>query len=239
VSEKWSELRVSYLDEFKSKVIQGWRILYGFKRDVLLAILERHKIRDFLLLDEPECVLLRINVQQEKILDIKSEIQNSVQQSQYSSYIKEAVDVVDWSPEGDARDRILSARKRAEQIGISFSGIPEGDWKIDGSKGIIFAKDLDRLTVAENWSAARDDIERKTKEFAGFMTKVVGQFTRPTSKKFQRELMTVGCFRCLFTFFLIQFQSGNTLRRNLGFSHLFKHQALSVQTGRLSHSVIS
>jgi hypothetical protein len=94
VSEKWSELRVSYLDEFKSKGIQGWRILYGFKRDVLLPILERHKIRDFLLLDEPECVLLRINVQQEKILDIKSEIQNSIQQSQYSSYIKEAVDVL-------------------------------------------------------------------------------------------------------------------------------------------------
>lgn len=158
---KWRELRFWYSERFRSRGPEGWRVLYDFKRNSLLPILERYNIHDFLILDEPEFVLLRIEVDEEKLSEIKRAAQSSVEQSPDFT----RVTVVDWSPEADARTRILGARERAREMGISFLGIPLGGWKITGRR-------------AGRWIAAPDDLERKTGEFARFMSRVAGRFTR-------------------------------------------------------------
>lgn len=158
---KWHELRLWYSERFLSRRHQTWRVLYDFKRSSLLPILEQHEIHDFLLLDEPDFVLLRVEVGDEKISKIKQAIQSSIEQSPDFAQVT----VVDWSPEADAKTRILGARERAEGMGISFLGIPPGGWKITGI-------DTGR------WIAAPDDLERKVGEFARFMSRVVGQFTK-------------------------------------------------------------
>jgi len=70
-----------------------------------------------------------------------------------------------WSPEDDARNRILYSKETAKKMGISFDGFPGDGWKIETWCG-------------GGWIAKPDDLDVKTEKFAKFMSKVVGRFTR-------------------------------------------------------------
>lgn len=56
-------------------------------------------------------------------------------------------------------------------------GVPEGGWKV-----------LGRGQTDGNWVAGPDDLERKVEEFARFMTKVAGNFTRAYLNEFQERV---------------------------------------------------
>ena len=94
--------------------------------------------------------------------------------------------VVDRLDEKDAKNRILEARKRAEQLGISFKGIPEGGWKVVGIKGYRLhvspaigpATGLKGMVITPEWNIASENLEHKAELFARFMTNVAGQFTK-------------------------------------------------------------
>ena len=165
--KKWFEIQVCYSETFSS----DWRILYNLKRTCLLPILDEHSVENFLTLDEPNFVLFRVEVEEGIIRDIEEAIQSFVDSNPNFSN----VNIVDWSPEEDARARILGAKQRALAGGVFFPrGVPDGGWKISGRGGIN-----------ENWVAGPDDLERKVEEFSKFMTKVVGSFTKAYIKEIQ------------------------------------------------------
>lgn len=167
--KRWLELQIRYSDEFMNS--PDWQILYKFKRNCLLPILEKHSITDFLTLDEPKFVLFRAEVDENTLTKIRGDIQDYINEDPNFSNIN----VVDWSPEKDARDRILGAKQRALEGGVFFpGGVPEGGWKIVG-----------RGRINKNWVAGPDDLERKVEEFARFMTKVTGRFTRVYLKEIE------------------------------------------------------
>ena len=141
--------RAEYYDEF-----------YKFKKR-LLPILKRYSIQDCLFLDEGEYFLLRVELDDETVKHIENEFQKLLSSNKNFGNLKRQT----WMPEDDARNRILAARQRASEGGISFIGIPEGGWGIE--------------TWCEGrWAAKPDDLDEKTKKFATFMTKVIGNFTR-------------------------------------------------------------
>jgi len=180
---KWYELRCWYSDRFKAEE-EGWRILYNFKRNVVLPILEQHRIDYFLTLDEPDFVLFRIEVDSGRLSEVEEAIRDYIERDPYFSRLT----VVDWSPEEDARGRILWARERAKSLGIPFDGIPEGGWRIKGSDGVRIIKRLDALAITTCWVAAPDDLERKVGEFARFMGRIAGRFTRAYLKEIPEQV---------------------------------------------------
>lgn len=134
--------------------------LFRFKKE-LLPILDECKITDFLILDEGEYFLLRVELDDEKAEGFKKELDSLVNRSSDFTDVTPTT----WSPEDDAKIRILGARERATQRGISFEGIPDGGWKIE--------------TWRDNrWIAEPDDLDMKIEKFARFMSKVIGKFTR-------------------------------------------------------------
>lgn len=136
--------------------------LFNFKKS-LLPILDKYGIKDFLILDEGDFFLLRVKVDKETAKYLNKDFNGLV--SENSDFNKVAPPTTTWSPEDDARNRILKAREKAKQGGISFQGIPEGGWKIETwCKG--------------RWIAKPDDLDMKIEEFARFMSRVMGKFTR-------------------------------------------------------------
>lgn len=155
---KWREIRLWYSESGPI----NWHDLYVFKRNKIMPILKDLGIRDFLVLDEPQWLLLRVEVDDKTLKEIKQKLENSIAKN----WIFRDVTIAEWSPEEDAKGRILGARERARtRVGVSFQGVPEGGWRIIGIKD-------------GRWIAGPDDLERKTREFARFMSRVVGQFTR-------------------------------------------------------------
>jgi hypothetical protein len=134
-------------------------VLYTTGR-LLLTIVEKKKIADFLILNESKFVLLRAQADEQGKAEIEKLLIDLVAQSQ-GKFARVAVE--NWSPEDDARDRILSA---ARQLGIQLQNGKA--WRIAGREP------LNRLWVP----AADEQLDTKTKEFAIFMTKVLGQFTK-------------------------------------------------------------
>jgi len=134
-------------------------VLYTTGRQ-LLTIVEKKKIRDFLTLNEVKFVLLRVQADEQEKAEIEKLLIDLVAQSQ-GHFARVAVE--DWSPEDDARNRILSA---ARQLGVQLQ---DGKgWRIAGREP------LNRL-----WVPASDgQLDTKTQEFAIFMTRVLGQFTK-------------------------------------------------------------
>ena len=195
MQEEWYELRIIVSDSFidlirKRATGEACKVLYRFKREVLLPIIEKRSIKNFLILDEfsdkDRFVLLRVNADEETSKQIKRDIEKTVQQSEFKQFFTH-VELEVWSPLKDAKSRILSARKRAEQLGISFKGIPKGGWKVTGIKGYKLspigpilgpAIGLAGITAFPEWDVAPEDLEHKAELFARFMTNVVGQFTK-------------------------------------------------------------
>ena len=80
--------------------------------------------------------------------------------------------VENWSPEDDARNRIISA---ARQLGVQLQN--GKGWRIAGRDP------LNRLWV----HAADGQLDTKTQEFAIFMTRVLGQFTKAYLRQMPRR----------------------------------------------------
>jgi hypothetical protein len=132
--------------------------LYDLRRKVL-PILDSHKIGDFLVLNEPKYVLLRVNIGEDVKRTIEESLNRLVRESQ-DAFSRVTVDT--WNPETDARDRIFGA---AQRLGLRLQ---DGKgWKIVG-----------REPLNRQWVPMPDDLESKIAEFSNFMTKVVGKFTR-------------------------------------------------------------
>ncbi len=143
-------------------------VLYETRRQ-LLPILEKQNILDFLILNEPEFVLLRVQVDDPSRGEIEKLLVDLVAQSQ-GNFARMTIE--NWSPEDDARGRIVSA---ARQLGLQLQ---DGQgWMIAG-----------REPLNRKWVPAEDDLDVKTREFAVFMTKVVGQFTRAYVNQMPRRI---------------------------------------------------
>ena len=165
--KKWYEIQICYSESFRSQPI--WSDTYRLKREGLLPILDKYKIDDFLTLDEPGFVLFRVEIDGAVLGQVICDLKEFISKGQSFSNIN----VVDWSPEADARARILDAKQRALAGGVFFpQGIPEGGWKV-----------LVRGQINKNWVAGPDDLERKVAEFSRFMARVNGQFTRAYIKE--------------------------------------------------------
>jgi hypothetical protein len=142
--------------------------LYETRRQ-FLSILEKKNITDFLILNEPKFVLLRVEVNDPVRAEIEKLLIELVTQSQ-GSFAR--VTIENWNPEEDARSRILGA---ARQLGLQLQ---DGrGWKIAGREP------LNRM-----WVPTEDDLDTKIREFTIFMTKVVGQFTRHYVNQMPRRI---------------------------------------------------
>ena len=159
---EWLEFRIWYgekLDRDK---------LYALRK-ALLPILNRHKIENFLVLNEPNFVVFRVEVDEDIMNDIKKSLQSIIYQSE-NAFSRVTVDK--WFPEQDAKNRILGAAQRA---GLELE---EGKgWMIKG-----------RDSLEQRWIPAEDDLELKITEFSIFMKKVVGKFTRAYIEEMPRSI---------------------------------------------------
>lgn len=136
-------------------------ILFRFKKGIL-PTLDKYNIKYFLILDEGNFFLLRAEIDNETEENLKKEFDSLVDES--SNF--DDVTITSWSPENDARKRILGARERVkQQMRVSFKGIPEGGWKIE-------------TFLEDRWIAKPDDLNLKIENFSRFMSKVMGKFTR-------------------------------------------------------------
>ena len=145
----WCELRFWYANLLQPLV------LYEFKRDALLPILQEYGIHGFLVLDEPKFMLLRIETDAQTSDAIKARFEQILP----AHFSKVTVD--SWSPTDDARNRILSAKRLLD------SPLPDDDsgWKVNG-------KNADG-----KWIVSSQDIDGQVEAFARFMTRVLGVFT--------------------------------------------------------------
>ena len=158
---EWCEFRLWYGEKVNVEKLYNLRKL-------LLPILDEHEIEDFLVLNEPKFVLFRVEVEEETKKDIEKSLEVLVEQLE-STFSR--VTIEKWDPEEDARDRILGA---AQRLGL----------KLEEGKGWMIAG---REPLNRNWVVPiQDNLDLKIREFAVFMTKVVGKFTRAYVKEMPR-----------------------------------------------------
>jgi|GEM_PF-5334599 len=136
--------------------------VFAFKQKHVLPILEEYGVEDFLMLDEPKFVLLRIDVNSKSAKQIYSDIEKAIQ----SEPLFSKVTVESWSPTEDARNRILTAKEKMKIL----ADIP-GGWMIKG-------KDSDG-----KWVAMPEDLDKQVAAFSIFMSKVAGKFTKAYLKE--------------------------------------------------------
>ena len=158
----WSEFQLLYGEKINAEKLYGLRKL-------LLHILDKYKIDDFLVLNEPKFVAFRVEVDEKTKKSIHGKLKTLVSESEGAF---SDVEYDTWNPQKDARGRILKVAKD-----LSF--------KIEEGKGWMIAgrEPLNRL-----WIPAEDDLELKIKEFSTFMTKVVGKFTKAYVKNMPRMI---------------------------------------------------
>lgn len=137
--------------------------VFAFKQEHILPILEKYDIEDFLMLDEPEFVLIRIDTNGKSAKQIYSDLEKTIQTEPLFS----KVTVESWSPINDARDRVLAARERA-RLPIE---IPQGGWMVKGKK------------PDGEWVVMPEDLEKQAAAFSIFMSKVAGRFTKAYLKE--------------------------------------------------------
>jgi hypothetical protein len=146
----WYELRFWYADSPRPLA------LYEFKRDALLPVLQEYSVPGFLILDEPEFMLLRIETDNQTSDAIKAHFEENLP-PHFSR-----VTVNTWSPTHDARNRILSAKRR-----LPGSPLPDDDsgWKVQGKN------------ASGRWIVSPQNLDEQVEAFARFMTRVLGTFT--------------------------------------------------------------
>jgi len=149
---KWREFRLWYA------AVPNPDDLFAFKRACLLPILEKHRVEDFLLLDEPKFVLLRVEGEDRILKRIRLLLKQSIQPGSLFSRLT----VKTWSPIADAKRRILDARQRAKVP----AEIPEGGWMIQGK------------SPDGTWVAAPENLDKQVAAFSAFISRVAGKFTK-------------------------------------------------------------
>lgn len=156
--------------EFRFWYGENKDIKYHYKlRKIVLDILEKYEISDPLILGEPNFVLVRIEIDGKIAEKIKDEFTEALILLE-GAFSKTSLE--SWDAEEDARNRILSTAKKLK-------------FKLDDGKGwSIIGKD----PVNNYWIPIEDNPEIKTKEFAIFMTKVVGKFTKAFIKEMPRRI---------------------------------------------------
>jgi hypothetical protein len=159
---EWYEFRLWYGERLARET------LYELRR-LVLRILEKYHIEDFLMLNEPKFALIRVQVSEETKSGIEHSLKELVNASQgaFSN-----VSIETWVAENDARDRILGA---AQRLGLQLQ---EGKgWMIAG-----------REPLNRQWVPTSDDLNLKIQEFAAFMTRVAGKFTRAYVEHMPRRI---------------------------------------------------
>jgi hypothetical protein len=148
--QDWNELRFWY-DKTPRPID-----LYEFKRDVLLPALHDLDVSGFLILDEPRFLLLRIETSVVTCEALIARFEEDLHP------LFSDVTTVGWSPSEDARNRILSAKRK-----LPGSPLPDDDsgWRVRGRDG------------NGNWLYSVQDLEQQVEAFACFMTRVLGNFT--------------------------------------------------------------
>lgn len=154
---EWREFRLWYA------TTPDPNTLFAFKKAYLSPILEKHGIEDFLMLDQREFILLRVEVENETAKQIKLFLEESIQPGSLFS----RVTVETWSPIVDARNRILAARERAKVP----AEVPEGGWMIKGKNS------------EGKWVVVPENLDNQIAAFSTFMARVVGRFTKAYLKE--------------------------------------------------------
>jgi len=155
----WREFRLWYSSAYTSAPSPD--ALFDFKKRRLLPALEHYNVEYFFILDEPQFILVRMQLENDEVTEIRTSLEQLLHETN-TPFSK--VSLESWSPSEDARTRILNARRMVEQQ-ISFQGIPEGGWRV-------------RREANGNWVAEPENLDQKTEAFANFMAHVAGEFTR-------------------------------------------------------------
>jgi hypothetical protein len=148
---QWTELRLWYNGQRTPEELFFW------KKEQLVPVLDDLSIERFLILDEPQFIVLRIELPDA----IVSQLQSTLQTLLVPLFINLTREV--WIPEDDARNRIISVRSRVIQGALS-----------SGNEGFaIIGKGQDG-----KWLDAPAELDQQMKTFATFMTDVAGSFTK-------------------------------------------------------------
>jgi hypothetical protein len=131
--------------------------LFEYKRDILLPALRDREIEHFLILDEPEFMLVRIPPKN----GLKEDFPTLLEPSLPPIFSK--ITIERWSAIEDARNRILSSKK-----GLPNQPLPDDDkgWEVRGKNG------------QGQWIISPTDLSSEAEAFAKFMTHVSGKFTQ-------------------------------------------------------------
>ena len=152
---KWREFRLWH------DIAPNQEDLFTFKKTHVIPILERCNIEDFLMLDEPEFILLRVEAGNESTELIRSYLEEVIK----PLFLRLTIE--NWSPITDARNRILTARERAQVP----REIPEGGWRVMGK------------TSDGGWAMAPEDLDKQVMAFSTFISRVLGKFTKAYIKE--------------------------------------------------------
>ena len=147
---EWHELRLWY------GTPKNQNHLFEYKRTHMLSVLATHHIANFLVLDETDFVVLRIEANKSIVEVVKLSLEGSI------STLFSRITVEDWSPTKDARDRILSAKGKLPALP---SANPDDGWAVHG-------KNQDG-----QWVITPENLDRQVSAFSTFMARVLGQFT--------------------------------------------------------------
>jgi hypothetical protein len=158
----WKEFRLWY----RQRPAQTSDIdeIFAFKKHVLVPALDGLGIDYAFILDEPDFVLVRVEVSPDAEARAKVAFEQAIQGS--SPFSKLTTE--DWSPEADARDRIQRALIQLQAMGAPANLSGKG-WWIQG--------DYPTNTVVGSLQIREMPIDEKVRESASFMAKVAGEFT--------------------------------------------------------------
>lgn len=137
----------------------------------LLPLIDKYGIINFLILDEGPFFLIRIELDRATSNLFEKDCIELVEKTPNFIEVKR----INWSPENDARNRIIGSKDRAKGMGIFFNGIPEDGWKIE-------------TWCQGHWIPRPDDMTLKVEKFSKFMSKVVGPFTKAYLKEMPERI---------------------------------------------------
>ena len=130
--------------------------LFEYKRNILLPVLRSREIEHFLLLDEPEFMLVRTPPSNGLGEELPSILDSSL------APIFTRITVERWSAIEDARNRILSSKMKLLNQPLPDDG--QG-WEVRGKNG------------QGQWVITPAGLDAEVEAFAKFMTHVSGKFT--------------------------------------------------------------
>ncbi len=135
--------------------------LFSFKKERLVLLLDRLRVGYSFILDEPDFVLVRIQVDADGESTLMKELEQAIRDP--SPFSK--VTIEDWSPDQDARTRIADALSRLQSASPLPPEFKGPGWQIVG-RGANGA-----------WVIQDQNLEEKVEEFAKFISEVAGKFT--------------------------------------------------------------